>query len=71
MAIFFLFAMLLGAALQLTNAYGDTFLHDFENIPEYQEFNCGKIPGDHYEYFASFGNAVYPCYSFFPEKIWY
>jgi NHS family xanthosine MFS transporter len=32
MAVFFLFAMLLGAALQLTNAYGDTFLHDFANI---------------------------------------
>ena len=28
MLTFFLFALLLGAALQLTNAYGDTFLHD-------------------------------------------
>ena len=28
MATFFGFALLLGAALQLTNAYGDTFLHD-------------------------------------------
>jgi hypothetical protein len=28
MLVFFLFALLLGAALQLTNAYGDTFLHD-------------------------------------------
>jgi len=28
MATFFVFALLLGAALQLTNAYGDTFLHD-------------------------------------------
>ncbi|RLD51623.1 MAG: MFS transporter, partial [Bacteroidetes bacterium] len=27
MAIFFIFSMLLGASLQLTNAYGDTFLH--------------------------------------------
>jgi NHS family xanthosine MFS transporter len=35
MALFFLFSMLLGAALQLTNAYGDTFLDDFKNIPEY------------------------------------
>lgn len=34
-AIFFIFSMLLGAALQLTNAYGDTFLHDFSNVPEY------------------------------------
>lgn len=37
MAFFFLFAMLLGAALQLTNAYGDTFLHDFASIPEHKD----------------------------------
>ena len=30
MAVFFVFSMLLGAALQLTNAYGDTFLSHFE-----------------------------------------
>ena len=36
MALFFLFAMLLGAALQLTNAYGDTFLHDFAAIDAYK-----------------------------------
>jgi NHS family xanthosine MFS transporter len=35
-AVFFIFSMLLGAALQLTNAYGDTFLHDFKNIPAYK-----------------------------------
>ncbi|TCZ74167.1 nucleoside permease [Flaviaesturariibacter aridisoli] len=35
MALFFLFSMLLGAALQLTNAYGDTFLDDFKNNPLY------------------------------------
>ncbi len=27
--------MFLGAALQLTNMYGDTFLSDFEKVPEY------------------------------------
>jgi NHS family xanthosine MFS transporter len=31
-AVFFLFAMLLGAALQLTNAYGDVFLHSFDSL---------------------------------------
>lgn len=36
MALFFFFAMLLGAALQLTNAYGDTFLHDFANMAEHK-----------------------------------
>lgn len=35
MALFFLFSMFLGAALQLTNMYGDTFLDDFKNIPAY------------------------------------
>ncbi|HSN08926.1 MAG TPA: nucleoside permease [Hanamia sp.] len=44
MAVFFLFAMLLGAALQLTNAYGDTFLHDFKNIPKYQDMLAVKYP---------------------------
>jgi MFS transporter, NHS family, xanthosine permease len=35
MALFFLFSMFLGAALQLTNMYGDTFLNDFSKVPEY------------------------------------
>lgn len=43
-AIFFIFSMLLGAALQLTNAYGDTFLHDFAKIPEYQDAIAVRYP---------------------------
>ncbi len=35
MAIFLIFSMFLGAALQLTNAYGDVFLDDFKKIPEF------------------------------------
>jgi NHS family xanthosine MFS transporter len=35
MAIFLIFSMFLGAALQLTNAYGDTFLDDFKKVPEF------------------------------------
>ncbi|MBN9338380.1 MAG: MFS transporter, partial [Chryseobacterium sp.] len=35
MALFFLFSMLLGAALQLTNAYGDVFLSEFAHFPKY------------------------------------
>ena len=35
MAIFFIFAMLLGAALQITNMFGDTFIRDFGSNPEY------------------------------------
>ncbi|MFY7734612.1 MAG: nucleoside permease [Bacteroidia bacterium] len=34
-ALFLIFSMFLGAALQLTNMYGDTFLSDFSKIPEY------------------------------------
>ena len=37
LATFFIFALLLGAALQLTNAYGDTFLHDFDKVPAYRD----------------------------------
>ncbi len=44
MAMFFIFAMLLGAALQLTNAYGDTFLHDFAQIDEYKNTIAVKYP---------------------------
>ncbi|WP_214226779.1 nucleoside permease [Pedobacter sp. B4-66] len=43
-AVFFFFSMFLGAALQLTNAYGDTFLHDFKNIPEYENLLAVKYP---------------------------
>jgi MFS transporter, NHS family, xanthosine permease len=44
MAVFFIFAMLLGASLQLTNAYGDTFLHDFAKIPVFQDLIAVKYP---------------------------
>lgn len=37
MAKFFLFAMFLGAALQITNMFGNPFLSDFANMPEYAE----------------------------------
>lgn len=44
MATFFIFAMLLGASLQLTNAYGDTFLHDFATIPAFQNTLAVRYP---------------------------
>jgi len=44
MALFFIFSMLLGASLQLTNAYGDTFLHDFAKVPEYKDLLTIKFP---------------------------
>lgn len=44
MALFFIFSMLLGASLQLTNAYGDTFIHDFGKIPEFKDLLAVKYP---------------------------
>lgn len=35
--LFFIFSMFLGGALQLTNAYGDVFLSEFENFPKYAD----------------------------------
>ncbi|WP_321318990.1 nucleoside permease [Labilibaculum sp.] len=37
MAMFFIFSMFLGAALQLTNMYGDRFLSEFVEIPQYAD----------------------------------
>ncbi|WP_035672196.1 nucleoside permease [Flavobacterium sp. 83] len=43
-AIFFIFSMLLGAALQLTNAYGDTYIHDFATVDAYKNTIAVKYP---------------------------
>jgi NHS family xanthosine MFS transporter len=43
MAIFFLFAMLLGAALQITNAFGKPFLDDFGSIDAFKDTFGVKI----------------------------
>ena len=43
MALFFIFSMFLGAALQLTNMYGDLFLSEFESIPQYKDSFIVKI----------------------------
>ncbi len=45
MAIFFLFSMLLGAALQITNMWGEAFLNDFGKIPEYKDSFIVKYNG--------------------------
>jgi len=37
MALFFIFSMFLGAALQLTNAYGDLYLDEFKFFPRFAE----------------------------------
>jgi MFS transporter, NHS family, xanthosine permease len=37
MALFFLFSMFLGGALQLTNMYGDVYLSEFSKVPEYAD----------------------------------
>lgn len=37
MALFFIFSMLLGASLQITNGYANPFLESFRHIPEYAD----------------------------------
>lgn len=37
MAIFFIFSMFLGVALQITNSWANPFISSFQNIPEYSE----------------------------------
>ena len=37
MALFFIFAMFLGAALQLTNMYGDQFIYSFGSMAQYAD----------------------------------
>lgn len=37
MAIFFVFSMMLGAALQITNAFGDTYIQNFGQMPQYAD----------------------------------
>ena len=44
MFIFFFFSMLLGGALQLTNAYGDTFLHSFAGAAQFKDCIAVKYP---------------------------
>ncbi|AWH87636.1 nucleoside permease [Limnobaculum parvum] len=44
MAVFFLFAMLLGAVLQITNTFGSPFLHDFALNPEFKDSFVVKYP---------------------------
>ncbi|MFW7207032.1 nucleoside permease [Enterobacter sp. BNK-13] len=44
MAVFFLFAMLLGAVLQITNTFGSPFLHDFARNPAYADSFMVKYP---------------------------
>jgi len=44
LVIFFFFSVLLGAALQLTNAYGAIFLHSFHSMSQYSNSVCVKYP---------------------------
>jgi NHS family xanthosine MFS transporter len=45
MAVFFIFAMLLGAALQITNMWGEAFLHDFGNTIAFEDTIIVKYNG--------------------------
>lgn len=37
MAIFFIFSMLLGVSLQITNSYGSSFIYNFTNVPGFSD----------------------------------
>lgn len=41
-ALFFIFSMFLGAALQLTNAYGDVYIDEFKYFPKYTDLKVVK-----------------------------
>jgi NHS family xanthosine MFS transporter len=45
MAIFFIFSMLLGASLQITNMWGEAFIHDFGNNPAFADTFAVKNNG--------------------------
>ncbi len=45
LAIFFIFSMLLGAALQITNMWGEAFLHDFGKLDEFKDAFIVKYNG--------------------------
>ena len=44
MAIFFIFSMMLGVSLQITNSYGTPFIEFFNNVPEYAGGFWAKNP---------------------------
>ncbi|MCX7970440.1 MAG: MFS transporter, partial [Negativicutes bacterium] len=44
MAVFLVFGLFLGACLQITNTFGDAFLHDFANNPIYKDTIGVKHP---------------------------
>ncbi|KQN63539.1 nucleoside permease [Erwinia sp. Leaf53] len=44
MSVFFLFAMLLGAVLQITNTFGSPFLHDFARQPQFADSLVTRYP---------------------------
>lgn len=44
MAVFFLFSVLVGAILQITNTFGTTFLRDFNKIPQFENSLITQYP---------------------------
>ena len=70
MALFFIFSMMLGAALQLTNMYGDTFLDDFEKVPEYADSFVVKYSTIILSISQISETLFILSYSFFSKEIW-
>lgn len=53
MAIFFIFSMLLGVSLQITNSYGSSFIYNFTNVPGFS--------GDWWAHNATFLISISQC----------
>ena len=69
MAIFFFFSMLLGAALQITNTYGDAFFGEFrQNTRICRLFRCQAL-GNPAVHLTNVRDTVYPGHSFLPEAL--
>ena len=70
MLIFFLFAMFLGAALQITNQWGVPFLDHFKFTEEYKDTFGVKYPNILISISQISETLVHPYYSILPGKIW-
>ncbi|MBN1532840.1 MAG: MFS transporter [Spirochaetes bacterium] len=58
MAVFFLFSMLLGVCMQLSNAYAGSYIHDFGRLPQY----AGSLPIRYPAVIVSLGQMSEMCF---------
>jgi NHS family xanthosine MFS transporter len=71
MALFFIFSMFLGAALQLTNMYGDVFFVGVRQYSGVCRFGGCKVQYFNHVHFSDFRNLIYSGNSILSQKVWY